>query len=125
MFVDDEDAIVDVNTQFLQRLGYMVTGVTHPADAILTFRKNPDAFDLLICDKTMARLTGFDVVREIRKQRPQLPVILWTGVCDQDDVAKSRELEIDEFVMKPIHGRALARIIREVLDRRHVSSTFH
>ena len=121
LFVDDAESIVAVNRQVLSRLGYQVTGETKAVDAISVFRQNPDAFDLLICDKTMARLTGFDVVGEIRKQRSDLPVILCTGFSEQEDLRKCDDLGIDAFIIKPIHYHDFARIIRDVLDRRKVA----
>ena len=119
LFVDDEPSIVDFNTQILTPSGFQVTGTTNPVEAISIFEQDPDAFDLLICDKTMPRLTGFDVVRAVKALRPQLPVILCTGFRDPEDVQKCADLGIDELVAKPIPHRDFGRVIRDVLDRHH------
>jgi CheY-like chemotaxis protein len=103
----------------LERLGYSITGITSPDEALATFKNKPDAFDLIITDKTMPEMTGFDLVREIKKYRPDLPVILCTGISAKNDMEKVREMGINGLLLKPFNKRELAGIIRDVLDKKH------
>jgi PAS domain S-box-containing protein len=120
LFVDDEISLVKTSKIILERLGYAVTAVTSAEEALAVFKNTPDAFDLLITDKTMPELTGFDLVREIKSQRPDLPMILCTGVSVKADIEKVQELGINGFLLKPFNKRELACIIRDVLDKKHV-----
>ena len=120
LFVDDEISLVKTSKIILERLGYSVTGITSPEEALAAFKNTPDAFDLLITDKTMPELTGFDLVREIKSQRPELPMILCTGMSVKADIEKVQELGINGFLLKPFNKRELACIIRDVLDKKHV-----
>ena len=62
----------------LERLGYRVTARRTPGGPG-AFRKEPDAFDLVITDQTMPHLTGVELAREILRIRPSMPIILCTG----------------------------------------------
>ncbi|MBN2106321.1 MAG: PAS domain S-box protein [Deltaproteobacteria bacterium] len=120
LFVDDEDALVKTSKIILERLGYRVTGLTSSEQALALFNKTPDAFDLLITDKTMPELSGFDLVQAMKTQRPDMPMILCTGVSIKSDFEKVQEIGINAFILKPFNKQELACIIRDVLDRRHI-----
>lgn len=79
LLVDDEEALVGISSEFLQDLGYRVTGFTSSKEALQEFAQRPDEYDLLITDLTMPELDGIELSQEINKIRPALPVILCTG----------------------------------------------
>jgi PAS domain S-box-containing protein len=120
LFVDDEIALVKTSKIILERLGYTVTGMTSSEQALDIFKKSPEAFDLLITDKTMPELSGFDLVKAIKSQRPDIPMILCTGVSIKSDIEKVQEMGINAFILKPFNKQELASIIRDVLDHKHV-----
>jgi two-component system, cell cycle sensor histidine kinase and response regulator CckA len=117
LFVDDEEALVDMGEQMLNHLGYQVVTKTSSADALESFRALPDEFDLVITDFTMPQMTGVALAGEILNVRPDMPIILCTGFSEQIDEAKAKSEGIREFVMKPLSQRELAEVIRRVLDR--------
>ncbi len=117
LFVDDEKMVVELNRELLEALGYRVVTETDPVKAIEAFKENRDAFDLLITDKTMPRLTGFDVVREVRSIRTDIPVILCSGFQEKEDLEKLTALGINQLIAKPIKMSILAKAIRDVLDK--------
>ncbi|MCP4629316.1 MAG: response regulator, partial [bacterium] len=116
MFVDDEERIADFGKKFLGRLGYKVSDFTNAVEALEAFKRSKDNYDLVVTDKTMPKLNGFDLAREIRKVRPDIPVMLCTGYSEKSDEAKAREAGIQEFVIKPLDQRQMARTIRKILD---------
>jgi CheY-like chemotaxis protein len=116
LFVDDEAPLVNLGRQMLENLGYRVEPRTSPIEAIAAFRAHPDKFDLVITDKTMPFMTGFDLAKEIKAIRPEIPIILCTGFSESADVRRAEALGINETLMKPLVLGDLARIIRQVLD---------
>ena len=79
LFIDDEEIIVDLGGQVINKLGYKVTGMTSGAAALALFQQNPARFDLVITDQTMPGLTGLELAGLLRKARADMPVILCTG----------------------------------------------
>jgi CheY-like chemotaxis protein len=118
LFVDDEEAMVDVVKVMLERLGYHVTTRTSSIDALEDIRSKPDAFDLVITDMTMPNMTGKDLAKELMTIRPDFPIILCTGFSEKIDERRAQEMGINAFVMKPIFMRDIANTIRAVLDKK-------
>jgi signal transduction histidine kinase/ActR/RegA family two-component response regulator len=116
LVVDDEPAIVEILVSLLQNLGYRVTAATDSLNALESLRAAPDAFDLLITDQTMPRMTGLELARAATAIRPGLPLILCTGFSRDIDAVNAESLGIRGFAMKPITLREIAQLIRKALD---------
>ena len=116
LFVDDEPALVDIGKKMLEHLGHEVVIRTSSLEALEAFRNNPERFDLVISDKTMPQMTGFDLARELKQIRPDIPIILCTGFSDTTDSAKAKAMGISGLVMKPIVMREMAETIKRVTD---------
>jgi len=117
LFVDDEQALVDLARENLQDMGYRVSAFSDSRQALNTYLKNPNAFDLLITDMTMPYLSGSDLSEAILGIRPQQPIILYTGFSDYMDDEKAAQLGVKAFLLKPLNRRSLALAIRKVLDK--------
>ncbi|NIM12714.1 MAG: response regulator [Candidatus Aminicenantes bacterium] len=118
LLVDDEVPLAKAGTRILERLGYHVKGKSDALEALETFKKEPDGFDLVISDLTMPGMTGAQLAKEVRRIRPDIPVILCSGFSDTIARERINALEVDAFVMKPIIKSDLARIVRYVLDKK-------
>ena len=116
LFVDDEDAMVNLNRQRLERLGYTVIPQTDPSEVLDFFRVHPDEIDLVITDMTMPHMTGDRFAQEILKIRPSIPIILCTGYSEKINESRAKELGIRKYIEKPMEKEILARSVREVLD---------
>ncbi|MBU2549528.1 MAG: response regulator [Proteobacteria bacterium] len=117
LMVDDEESLVRIGREMLEHLGYQVRITTSPMEALDLFRSDPSAFDLLLTDQTMPRMTGVELARAAMGIRPDLPVILTTGYSETVSADQARRMGIREFVFKPLALADLARTIRGVLDR--------
>jgi PAS domain S-box-containing protein len=120
IFVDDEHALVDMGRQMLSSLGYNVTGAMSSTEALVLFRAEPARFDLVITDMTMPKMTGIDLAREILKIRPDIPIILCSGISESDTEVQAQVLGIRAYCLKPLTKRNLSRVIRETLDKRDI-----
>jgi signal transduction histidine kinase/ActR/RegA family two-component response regulator len=119
LLIDDEQQIIDIEQQILERLGYTVTSKTDSQEALEEFAAQPDHFDLVITDMTMPKMTGDQLAQQMMDIRPQIPVILCTGYNEAISEEKALAMGIDKFVMKPVVKDELASTIRKVLDNHH------
>jgi PAS domain S-box-containing protein len=117
LYIDDEHMIVDASRQVMEQLGYKVVTETDPVKAIELFKAGRDTFDLVITDKTMPHLTGFDLAREIRRIRADIPLLICSGFQEKEDMEKLKILGISRLISKPIRKFTLAKAIRDVLDK--------
>lgn len=118
LFIDDEISLVNIGKAMLERLGYRVFIETNPEEALNIFKNNKDKIDLIITDKTMPQIAGFDLARSAKEIRRDIPVILYTGFKDKNDSAKADEVGIQAFILKPLNKHHLSEIIRSVLDKK-------
>ncbi len=116
LFVDDEKALVDLGRQMLERLGYKVICRTSSIEALELFKIRPEQFDLVITDMTMPNLTGDKLAAELKRLRPDIPIILCTGFSEQVTEAGVRQMDLQAFLFKPLVMNKLARTVRKVLD---------
>ncbi len=116
LLVDDEPIIVEVTRRRLELLGYRVTSFTKSEDALASFRSQPEAFDCIITDQAMPKMTGEQLSTAILAVCPDIPIILCTGYSAVIDENRARETGIRAFAMKPLDHRRLAEIVRNVLD---------
>jgi len=114
--VDDEETIVDIERQMLERMGYQVATFTSSKDALTQFQADPGAFDLVISDLNMPTLRGDQLAAEIIKIRPGIPILMCTGFSDKITEEKAAARGIKDFLMKPVVMTDLGKKIREVLE---------
>ena len=118
LFVDDEPSLVDIGIRMLFPLGYHVTGAASSKEALELFCAAPQRFDLVITDMTLPKMTGIDLSREMLKICPDIPIILCSGIKEQDTEEQAKSLGIKAYLTKPLTRRELAGVMREVLDGR-------
>jgi PAS domain S-box-containing protein len=116
LLVDDEEMVVKMEKQLLERMGYNVTSRTESIEAFEVFKTNPDAFDIIISDMTMPNMTGLQLANKVKAIRPDIPFVICTGFSDQITKESSKGLGIQGYVSKPIIKKDIAKIIRDVLD---------
>ncbi len=117
LLVDDEAPILRLEQQMLERLGYQVTTRTGSLEALAAFKAVPEKYDLILTDLTMPNMTGIQLVDEIRKIRPTIPVVICTGFSELIDEEKSKAIGIQGLVLKPVVKRHMAKTIRSALDQ--------
>ena len=115
LVVDDEPAIVQVIGDRLLREGFQVRAAGSGKAALAAAG---DPLDLIILDLMLPDLDGFQVLRRLRRQGLDLPVIILTARDDDVDVVVGLELGADDYVVKPFNPRELVARVRAVLRRR-------
>jgi len=75
--------------------------------------------DLLILDKVMPKLDGFEVVRSLREDPAtrSVPIVMLTGSTDEEDVLGGLGLGVEEYMPKPFSPRELSARVRRTLNR--------
>ena len=115
LLVDDEQPLVEIGRQMLERLGYSVATRTSSIEALELFKVDPNRFDLVITDIVMPNLTGDKLAKKIINIRSDIPVVLCTGYSEKFTRQNASEMGIQSFLMKPLVMRDLANTIRQAL----------
>lgn len=116
LYVDDEEQLVDLVTRMMERMGYNVTGMTEPIEAIDAVRANPKRFDLVLSDLGMPGMSGMDLAEELLQIRPDLPIIITSGYVRAEDARRAEQIGVRDVVMKPNTVAEIGQLIRDRLD---------
>jgi CheY-like chemotaxis protein len=117
LFVDDEVAIAELTAHLLAKYGYQVSTHTSALEALEVFRAAPNRFDLVISDYTMPKMTGIELLRQIRNLRPGIPVLLTTGYADETVLSHMAGVNPPRILRKPFSPSGLARLVQELLSQ--------
>ncbi|SMC60212.1 Signal transduction histidine kinase [Desulfocicer vacuolatum DSM 3385] len=116
LFVDDNVHVVKVGEQILEKLGYRAVTEENPEKALALFKKNPDAFDLVITDMTMPGMTGDQLIEKLIELKPHVRVIICSGYSSRMNKKEAARVGAAAYLMKPFEISVLAETVRRVLD---------
>jgi PAS domain S-box-containing protein len=115
LLVDDEPDLLELGRLALTPFGYHVTTEDSPEKALRLLIERPDAFDLLITDMNMPRLSGVQLAEALRQMDANLPVILITGFNKDMPSQQLEELGVVLVLHKPFTTGDLAHAVRQAL----------
>ena len=116
LLVDDDDALLQSIRIGLERLGYDVTAMADGGEALDAFQSAPGDWDIVVADQVMPGLTGVDLAKQILDIRPEVPVVLCTGLLDSETRTSAMAAGVREFHVKPVLSSELADCARRILD---------
>jgi two-component system chemotaxis response regulator CheY len=114
LVVDDYREIRQLSAEVLIHSGYAVDAVADGAVAWEALQVK--AFNLLITDNDMPRLTGVELVRKLRSAHMALPVILATGRLPTEELAQNPSLQLAAMLPKPFSPEELLGTVTNVLS---------
>ncbi len=115
LLVEDDPNLLDVGKQMLETLGYSVVATTSSLEALQSFHRSPQEFDVIITDQLMPIMTGSELAVECLSIRPNIPIILMTAYSEEMTPEKANRLGIRQFIYKPVDRDELARSVRNAL----------
>jgi len=115
LFIDDEQMLVDLGRSMLTRLGYNCVALNSAVSGLEMIEKAPRDFDLVITDLTMPDMQGTQLAAKIKTIRPDMPILLVTGLSSIADSDKANAHHIDSLLSKPLSMNALAQTVHNLL----------
>lgn len=120
LFVDDEPAQVKAHVTMLEHLGYHATGMTDSQRALIRFKQDPDAYDLVVTDLRIPGMRGDALAREIWRLRPDKPILLLTGVISDYSKADALRDGFTGYLVKPFTMAELGKALTEALGEENI-----
>ena len=115
LIVEDEPAMVAGLRDNFEYEGYEV--ISAGDGAVGLERALADNPDLVVLDVMMPRMSGLDVCKQLKAQRPGMPIIMLTARGQEIDKVVGLELGADDYVTKPFSIRELMARVKAVLRR--------
>ncbi len=113
LIVDDDSAMRRALVEVLGRGGFEAVQVPSGQEALHRLATEP--CDLVVSDLRMPGIGGLNLLREIRRQHPELPVILITAYGTIEDAVTAMKLGAQDFLTKPFSPQDLFQLVRRAL----------
>ena len=123
LLVDDESDIVNLFKELLENRNYEVIGFTNPVRAFEHYKTNWNRYGLVISDIRMPEMTGFDLLKNIKKIDATICFFLMSAY-DVIEFSKLEGIKIDGFIQKPIRIKELLSTLEKHLINITISSSY-
>ncbi len=116
--VDDEDDIVDMVKQSLQRQEFKVCTFTDPFKALAHFNLNSkeDYHHIVLSDIRMPGMNGYEFVRKVKQSNPETKIILMSAFEIEDKEFHNilPDIKVDGFLQKPFSIQQLNNVVEKI-----------
>lgn len=119
LVMEDDALVADAVRAHLEKSGYDVTVAADGEEGLRVFAAG--TFDLLLVDYKMPKLTGLDVMRRLKARGPLPPLVLISGLGQDEVAVEGLKLGADDYVAKDGAGKCyelLPHTIERVLEKR-------
>lgn len=116
LIIDDEELIVEMLQKKLGELGYKITSYTNSESVLKDFNILKDKIDVVISDVRMPEVSGVQIAKKFRRNKPKVKIILITGNTEEPLEEHIQSHIIDDYILKPISVKEVNERIRKVLE---------
>ncbi len=115
LVVDDDRQVATFLRELFVHAGMTVQTAYDGNSGLEKFSQAPQMFDVVITDQTMPGMSGVDLVRQIRKLRPEIPCIMLTAYSHFADSSSASAAGIDRLLRKPTDNKTLLQSVAELI----------
>ncbi|MBN2198583.1 MAG: sigma-54-dependent Fis family transcriptional regulator [Candidatus Aminicenantes bacterium] len=119
LIIDDEKSILDLLSLVFRKDGFQVKTCSAPDKVFEVIQS--EAFDLLLCDIKMPPLDGMDALRFMRREKPEVPVVMMTAYGSVRQAVEALKIGASDYVMKPFDVEELRIIVSRGFERRRLA----
>ena len=121
LVVDDEKMILDLTRRILERAGFEVETIDSGIEATRLFRSSHENISLAIIDFSLGDKPGTEVIEEVRKIQPELPVIVSSGHILHPSDLPSQVQDNVTFLQKPYRANTLIEQVQLALNSKRAA----
>jgi len=114
LIIEDEEAIAELERDYLEQAGFAVTIEADGAKGLA--RASSENFQLVVLDLMLPGMDGFEVCRRLRRTK-DIPVLLVSAKRDDEDKVRGLGLGADDYITKPFSPSELTARVRAHLNR--------
>ena len=116
LVVDDDSAIGELLSDVLSAHVFDVLVCQTGSDALAVAARRAD-ISLVLLDMILPDTNGLLVLQQLQRSRPDLPVVMLTGLGSESDVVVGLEMGADDYIAKPFNSRVVVARVKAVLRR--------
>ena len=117
LYVEDDPISAHIMQKVLSDLFKEVLFYTNGREGLNSYKSNKEKIDLIITDIAMPQMNGLDMVSEIKKIHPDVPVVIMSAHNDTDFFLKAIDLGVEFFLVKPLDISQVRVVLFKVMDK--------
>jgi len=118
LWTDDEVEALKSHIIFLTEKGYEIDTCSNGNDTLDLIKQNP--YDIIFLDENMPGLSGIETLRQIKKIRTDIPVVMITKSEEEDIMEAAIGLEITNYLIKPVKPNQVLLVIKKIIDQKRL-----
>ena len=116
LFVDDEESILSVSSEYFQRKGYQTRTAKTGAEALKILTN--ETIDCCFTDINMPKMNGLELAERIRNHDNTMPVIVMTGYPSLENTIQTIKNGVVDFLIKPVNLKQMELSVQRVMQQR-------
>ena len=116
LVIDDDAVILNSIARQLKNEPFLLELESDPSEGLEKIQRK--SYDLVLCDIKMKPMSGLEVLAEIKRKKPEIPVIIISAFVDDQLLENARQLGSSDFLIKPVRRGILVEAIYRVLRQR-------
>ena len=115
LYVEDEKALREITLNILEGFTKHQYVATNGLEGLAIFKQYQAEIDLIITDVNMPEMNGLDMITQIKKINPNIPIIVATAFSNTEYLLKAINIGVDKYVLKPVDMKKLLQIMNQSL----------
>ena len=115
LLVEDEELIIIIASAMIKKLGFSVIEASNGREALDLYQLNAADITLVVTDMGMPVMDGYALFRELKKLKPELPIIISSGFGAVDVTSRIARDDIAGLVAKPYSFENLREVLKSVV----------
>ncbi|QKF81230.1 EAL domain-containing protein [Halarcobacter ebronensis] len=115
LYAEDEEALREITLNILKGFTKKQFVAQNGAEGLELFKQNESEIDLIITDVNMPIMNGLEMIREIKRINPNIPIIVATAFSNTEYLLEAIDIGVDKYVLKPIDMKKLLQLMSQSL----------
>ena len=116
LIIDDEQHLCELFTDILARENLVVKSANTAKDGLALLADNPDDFGVVFSDIKLPDMNGIEVLKEIKRRVPELPVVMVTGHANKETAVEAMRLGAYDYLSKPFNVDDVTTIAQRAME---------
>jgi DNA-binding NtrC family response regulator len=121
LVVDDEIDNAELFKALLTKEGYVVTALTDPTRVVPTLKERDADYHLIILDMMMPKMSGTEVLEQVRQVDDDIAVIVATGFPTVETAVASLKASASDYVKKPVDPPVFLATVKRTLEKKGIT----
>jgi len=115
LYAEDESSLREITLNILKGFTKAQFVATNGLEGLELFKKHQEDIDLIITDVNMPQMNGLEMIKEIKRINPNIPIIVATAFSNTEYLLDAIDIGVDKYVLKPVDMKKLLQLMSQSL----------